>query len=242
MFLLSDLEIQISIRVLTAAILGVCIGLERELSHKAAGMKTHSLVCVGSAIFTILSLYGFNYSDPGQLKITHDPARIAAQIISGIGFIGGGAILHYGTSIRGITTAATLWVSAAIGMCSGCGLYYLAIFSTCISIIMLTVERFIESKILYRTNAGYHCTTEKKLKLYIESGCIKPPVRFFPNEQTARRWMLRTGRDILLKIEVSTSWPLPDHKPARWTDDHIKDWEILQHDEKRKSSSTGINI
>ena len=228
----STIEFNMSIRVVLAVFLGLCIGLERELSHKSAGMKTHSLVCLGSTIFTILSIYGFNYADQNLIKITHDPARIAAQIITGIGFIGGGVVLHHGTSIKGITTAATLWVTAAIGMCIGCGLYYLAIFSTIISIIMLILEKLIEMRILYRVTVGYHCTTDKKLKLYIKSGYIKPPVRFFPNEQTARRWMLRTGRTILLKIPVKQSWPLPDHKPARWTDEHINKWEIVHENNK----------
>lgn len=225
--MLSDVEIQILIRILLSVLMGLCIGLERELSHKTAGMKTHALVCLGSTIFTVLSIYGFNYSDQ-SLKISHDPARIAAQIITGIGFIGGGAVLHAGMSVKGITTAATLWLTAAIGMCLGCGLYLIGLFSVIITISMLLITKIIESKVLYN-KVGYHCTTEKKLEKYRISGCIMPPVRFFPNEQTARRWMLRTGRDILLEIKVSESWPLPDHKPARWTDEYIRNWKILQN-------------
>lgn len=71
---------------------------------------------------------------------------------------------------------------------------------------------------------GFHCTTERKVERYERSGCILPPVRFFPNELTARRWMKRTGRDVLLQIEVGESHPLPDHKPARWTMEIVREW------------------
>jgi hypothetical protein len=74
---------------------------------------------------------------------------------------------------------------------------------------------------------GYHCTTKKKLLQYEQTRCILPPVRFWPNEYTARRWMKRTGRDVLLKIPIQKSYPMPDHKPARWTDDFIRKWEVV---------------
>jgi len=73
---------------------------------------------------------------------------------------------------------------------------------------------------------GFHVTTSKKLNQYELSGCIFPPVRFFPNEYTACRWAKRTGRDVILKIKVEESWPLPDHKPARWTADYIRCWSV----------------
>ena len=75
---------------------------------------------------------------------------------------------------------------------------------------------------------GYHCTTPRKLERYQQSGCILPPVRFFPNEETARRWMKRTGRNLLLVISVGSSWPLPDHKPARWSDEVVRQWVIVE--------------
>lgn len=74
---------------------------------------------------------------------------------------------------------------------------------------------------------GYHCTTPAKLARYQATGCILSPVRFWPSEDTARKWMTRTGRTVLLRIPVSRSWPLPDHKPARWTDDLVRTWEVL---------------
>lgn len=120
---LTDLSLQVdlSVRMVIAAALGAAIGLEREIHEHPAGMRTHLLVCLGSAIFTVLSVYGFaGVAREGPSAIV-DPTRIAAQIVSGIGFLGAGAILKYGTSIRGLTTAASLWTAAAIGMGAGAG-------------------------------------------------------------------------------------------------------------------------
>ena len=103
------LQADLAVRMLIAAILGAAIGLEREIHEHPAGMRTHLLVSLGSAIFTILSIHGFG-GLAGQAPV--DPTRIAAQIVSGIGFLGAGAILKYGTSIRGLTTAASLWTAA----------------------------------------------------------------------------------------------------------------------------------
>ena len=112
------------VRLLVAAVLGGAIGAERELREHDAGLRTHTLVAVGSALFTIVSAYAwtdFNFS--ARNGITYDPTRIAAQIVTGIGFLGAGAIIRQGLSIRGLTTAASLWVVAAIGMASGAGYY-----------------------------------------------------------------------------------------------------------------------
>src|SRR3954463_11629043 len=109
-------------RLALAAALGGAIGFERELRDREAGFRTHMLVCVGSALFTIVSAYGFSdFLTSGDQVIRADPTRIAAQIVTGIGFLGAGAIIRQGVSIRGLTTAATLWVAAAIGMASGAG-------------------------------------------------------------------------------------------------------------------------
>ena len=109
-----DLELQVDLilRLLLAAFLGAAIGFEREVHGHPAGLRTHTLVALGSALFTELSIYGFP-SEPGQPV---DPTRIAAQIVTGIGFLGGGAILKEGLNVKGLTTAASLWAGAAIGM------------------------------------------------------------------------------------------------------------------------------
>jgi putative Mg2+ transporter-C (MgtC) family protein len=115
-------QFDLSLRLLLAAALGALIGVEREIHGHPAGMRTHLLVALGSAIFTVLSIYGFG--GVGQSGV--DPSRIAAQIVSGIGFLGAGAILKEGASIRGLTTAASLWATAAVGLAAGAAQYPIA--------------------------------------------------------------------------------------------------------------------
>ena len=128
----------VTARLAVAALLGGAIGFERELRDREAGFRTHMLVCVGSALFTIVSAYGFSeFLESGDPVIRADPTRIAAQIVTGIGFLGAGAIIRQGLSIRGLTTAATLWVAAAIGLAAGAGYYSGAIAATAITLIAL---------------------------------------------------------------------------------------------------------
>jgi putative Mg2+ transporter-C (MgtC) family protein len=125
-------------RLTLAAVLGGAIGFEREYREREAGLRTHLLVCVGSALFTIISAYGFHdFLTSGDQVVRTDPTRIAAQVVTGIGFLGAGAIIRQGLSIRGLTTAATLWVAAAIGMAAGAGYYPGAIIGTVITLIAL---------------------------------------------------------------------------------------------------------
>src|SRR6266566_4741175 len=132
----ADLALQADLvfRMLVAAVLGAAIGLEREIHEHPAGMRTHLLVALGSAIFTELSIYGFG-TGPGSPSI--DTSRVAAQVVSGIGFLGAGAILKYGTSIRGLTTAASLWAAAAIGMAVGAGSWIVAVVGAAIILFSL---------------------------------------------------------------------------------------------------------
>jgi putative Mg2+ transporter-C (MgtC) family protein len=125
-------------RLTLAAVLGGAIGFERELRDREAGLRTHLLVCLGSALFTIVSAYGFReFLTSGDQVIRADPTRIAAQIVTGIGFLGAGAIIRQGLSVRGLTTAATLWVAAAIGIAAGAGYYSGAVLGTVVTIVAL---------------------------------------------------------------------------------------------------------
>jgi len=129
---------QVFLRLTLAAALGATIGFERELREREAGLRTHLLVCLGSALFTIISAYGFHeFLTSGGAVVRTDPTRIAAQIVTGIGFLGAGAIIRQGISVRGLTTAATLWVAAAIGMASGAGYYPGAVIGTVLTLIAL---------------------------------------------------------------------------------------------------------
>ncbi len=127
------LQVGLIIRLLGAAAMGAAIGLEREHHGHPAGTRTHLLVALGSAVFTELSIYGF----PSSPSAPVDPTRIAAQIVTGIGFLGAGAIIKYGASIRGLTTAASLWCAAAVGMAAGTGAWVLAIAGSVIVVVSL---------------------------------------------------------------------------------------------------------
>lgn len=124
-------------RLLLAAALGAILGAERELRQRAAGFRTNTLIALGSAAFTLVSIQ-LAEADGG------DPTRIPSQIVTGIGFLGGGAILRGQGDIRGLTTAATVWVNAAIGMAAGAGFYALAITSTLVTLFVLTVFLRVE--------------------------------------------------------------------------------------------------
>lgn len=132
-------------RIVAAIIFGFGIGLERELTNKYAGLRTHILVCLGSCVFTILSIYAF----PAAVYGSHgDPARISAQILTGIGFIGGGTVLRHGSSISGLTTAATLWVAASIGMACGTGMLSVGFWTTVFGVGVLVLVRLFEMNVL----------------------------------------------------------------------------------------------
>jgi len=139
------------LRLAVAAGLGGAIGFERELRERQAGLRTHLVVSVGSALFTIVSAYGFReFLVSGGSVVRADPTRIAAQIVSGIGFLGAGAIIRQGLSVRGLTTAATLWLVAAIGMASGAGYYDGAVIATLGALITLGPMRTVAYKVVRR--------------------------------------------------------------------------------------------
>lgn len=144
--LLSPENLEIFGQLGLATILGALIGIERELARKTAGMRTFALVALGACLFTILSQAHLGAFD----KTSYDPSRIASQIVVGIGFIGGGAIIFTKSQVKGLTTAAGLWVSAAIGMTVGYHFYSMAIFSTLVTIFILVFLWFIENHIIKR--------------------------------------------------------------------------------------------
>ncbi|MFD2116439.1 MgtC/SapB family protein [Paenibacillus yanchengensis] len=142
-------EYELTIRILISALCGGFIGLERELNNHAAGFRTHILVCIGSTCIMLLSVYGFaQFANESNVRI--DPARLAAQVITGIGFLGAGAIMRTGSMISGLTTAASIWVVAAIGLCIGAGFMYVAGLATVLVVIILFVLNKIESVMMRR--------------------------------------------------------------------------------------------
>ena len=135
--------VDLTLRLLLAAGLGAAIGLEREYWQKPAGLRTNMLIAVGSALFTVMSIE--------LARTSGTPDRIAAQVVTGIGFVGAGAILRSGHSVHGMTTAATIWVNAAIGMAAGAGEYLTAVAATAVTLavllLLLPAERYFERRV-----------------------------------------------------------------------------------------------
>ena len=148
------INLEYMLRILIAVIFGFCIGLERELTNKYAGLRTHILVCLGACVFTLISIYGFPTFATGDNVIVdqatgiRDTSRVAAQIVTGIGFIGAGTVLRNGPIVLGLTTAATLWIAASIGMACGAGMYEIAFAGTLLSILTLVSIRVFERKVI----------------------------------------------------------------------------------------------
>ncbi|MBU2541363.1 MAG: MgtC/SapB family protein [Candidatus Omnitrophica bacterium] len=132
---------QVILRLILAAVLGGFIGLEREIKKRSAGLRTHILVCVGASLIMLTSAYVFDiYKDIANV----DPSRIVAGVVTGIGFLGAGAIIRGGDTVHGLTTAATLWIVAAIGIAVGCGFYLAALVTTLLVLIVLWAIRGVE--------------------------------------------------------------------------------------------------
>jgi putative Mg2+ transporter-C (MgtC) family protein len=183
------------LRLFLAFLLGSVVGLEREYTQQSAGLRTHILVCLGSTVFTLISisdmmtgLHMHDISNTMSYRIARDPGRIAAQVVSGIGFIGGGAVLRHGANIRGLTTAASLWTIASIGMLLGVGYYQLAIVATLFSFLVLfivgTMERSMFRKHLKRFTMLHILLTLRqeslaKIERWLETE--------FPNKTTETR-------------------------------------------------------
>ena len=151
-------QLDFAVRLIVAAALGGLIGAEREIHGHPAGIRTHMLVALGSAIFTVMSIHGFGQGAGSGI----DPTRIAAQIVTGIGFLGAGAILKDGVVIRGLTTAASLWATAAVGLATGAGEYVIAGVSTAVILVSLWPINALAERL--------HGTTvpEVQLRLHLE--------------------------------------------------------------------------
>lgn len=150
--IISDDFSTIAVRLLVALVLSGIIGFERELNNHSAGFRTHILVGVGSCLMIVLSLFGFHGFMDQYENIRFDPARLPSYVISGIGFLGAGTIIVYGGTIRGLTTAASIWTVAGIGLIVGAGMFDAAILATLIILISLVLLNNIE-RLFPRTRA-----------------------------------------------------------------------------------------
>jgi putative Mg2+ transporter-C (MgtC) family protein len=145
---------ELTVRIVLAIVLGGAIGFEREWSGQSAGFRTHILVTLGAALFTLAGAYGLEDFFGEGRTVTVDPTRIAAQVVTGIGFLGAGAIIQRGINARGLTTAAALWVAAAIGVAIGLGYLVGAIATAVASIIVLAGLKFLERIALVKIRGG----------------------------------------------------------------------------------------
>jgi len=195
---------EVLLRLFVAAALGGAIGLERELRERQAGLRTHLVVCVGSALFTLVSAYGF--TDWG---IRVDPTRIAAQIVTGIGFLGAGAIIRQGLSVRGLTTAATLWLVAAIGMATGAGYWDAALITTFGALLILGPLRTVAYRGLVRFRPALH-----RLLVEIPAGGSPAPIIDAIERQRGRVVSLEVAqegdrRSVAVDVELATGGSAP---------------------------------
>jgi putative Mg2+ transporter-C (MgtC) family protein len=146
-------EVQIILRVIVGAALGAVIGLERERDNQPAGLRTHMILVIGATLAMVLSVnLGYLFARPGTPA---DPARLAAQVISGIGFLGAGAILRYGFNVKGLTTATSLWTMAIVGLTVGAGYYLVGVVTTAIMLLVLGLLNVIENRFVRTTVARF---------------------------------------------------------------------------------------
>jgi len=140
------------LRLVLAAVLAGAIGIERELREQEAGLRTHMLVCVGATMFMLVGVYGWSdYPLGNDIGVVVDPARVASYVVAGIGFLGAGAIIRHGINVRGLTTAASLWVVAAIGVGVGGGMYAFSIATT--ALVLLALWPLAQVKLLLKGKA-----------------------------------------------------------------------------------------
>lgn len=169
---------EIATRLVLAAFFGAIIGIERERKNWVAGLRTHMLVCVGSSLVMIVSAYGFmDVLSEGRIML--DPSRVAAQVISGIGFLGAGTILFLesGGIVRGLTTAAGLWTVAAIGLATGSGMYFAALVTTMLALFILFLLQVFEKKF-----AGKYKTQKLEIVTLSEIKSLEIVNDIFENE------------------------------------------------------------
>ena len=158
------MALELILRILCGALLGGAIGFEREYRAKEAGFRTHFLVALGSTLFMVISQYGFDMVTWRE-HVSHDPARVAAQVVSGIGFIGAGTIIFQRHVVKGLTTAAGLWATSAIGLCIGGGLWVVGIVSTVAVLVGLETTHFLISRVGYRTmHVRFRATSQEDVQ------------------------------------------------------------------------------
>lgn len=215
--IISPQDLDLAIRIFASIALGFVLGFEREITNKYAGLRTHILVCLGACVFTVVSIYGFPMFagevpayEPNGIR---DTARVAAQVVTGIGFIGAGTVLRNGPTVFGLTTAATLWMAASIGLACGSGMYGVATISTFASVLVLTLIRIFERNVL-------SCSAKNVRRLKVTLFCHKDKVddiKNFMSEQFKTMNALKIQKlfENPDKIKVSMTVEISSKKPVQ---------------------------
>jgi putative Mg2+ transporter-C (MgtC) family protein len=199
-------DLELLARLLLAAVLGGAIGAERELNDQPAGLRTHMLLTIGACLFTLISAYGFG----GGLGT--DPSRIAAQIVTGIGFLGGGAIVRHGLTVKGVTTAASIWATASVGVAIGAGSYVLGIGGAVLVVATLFGLRRAD-EVLQR----WGVSREEYLIEAVPGFDLERLAEVGRREKVALRGMEREEDDDAIRITLLVKLP-PRYRPARLLD------------------------
>jgi putative Mg2+ transporter-C (MgtC) family protein len=198
--------LHITIRLLLALLLGGLIGVERERNSHPAGFRTNILVCLSSSLIMLLSIYGFaDFANSDIARL--DPARLAAQVLPGIGFLGAGVIMRNGMSVSGLTTAATLFIVAGIGLAVGAGFYFAAVLSTVMVIVSLTVLNAVEKK-FFRAKRIY----TMRIQLGTKSGTLGSISTFLEGKGVDIRKLLieeevQDSKDPIFHVTLSLKFP-----------------------------------
>src|SRR5215218_2799220 len=230
----SDLELLG--RLLLAAVLGGAIGAERELNDQAAGLRTHMLLTIGACLFTLVSAYGFGAGP-------RDPSRLAAQIVTGIGFLGGGAIVRHGLTVKGLTTAASIWATASVGVAVGAGQYVLGVGgAVLVSVTLLGLRRVGALLQRWGCHARRWCSPPDRGST--SSGSWRPSGTSGPRcaAWTARRATARTGSRWWSSCGRATGPSSCSTSSAAWTACARSSGSADQRRPRRSGSSAGSQV
>ena len=197
-------DVELLVRLLLAAVLGGAIGAERELNDQPAGLRTHMLLTIGACLFTLISAYGFGRGT--------DPSRLAAQVVTGIGFLGGGAIVRHGLTVKGVTTAASIWATASVGLAIGAGSYVLGVGGAVLTVATLFGLRRADV-VLQR----WGVSREEYLIEAIPGFDLERLAEVGRREKVDLRGMEREVDDDAIRITLLVKLP-PGYRPARLLD------------------------
>jgi putative Mg2+ transporter-C (MgtC) family protein len=198
------------LRVLLAVGLGAALGLEREIDNQPAGFRTHILVCLGAALFGLISIHAFAPFEAtrNSTDVQIDVTRVASQVVVGVGFLGGGAILKYGASIRGLTTAASMWVAAAVGLAVGLGYYWGAVAVTIAALVSLTGFRPLRAWI--RRQYGRRVETVSfRLQPGVDSAGVVAALNDLPGVSVRNLQVDSSGEQTEITVGLKTGTRVP---------------------------------